>query len=165
MGFLADADDLRTELLNALSAAAGRLVPGGRETALALLESRGRLVSLRVAHPGTGGTCVVEFSVYPEGLPLTAESCQFRLKLSGREATVFNWTRRGRTLALPATGVAPGDSYPLSMQLPGTDLLIALEARLVSPRSRYPRRLKIYLEPLRSDDRPLVDVAVSGTGA
>ncbi len=168
---LADADDLRGEIANVFRAFASRMLPGGREIALAILESRGRLVSLRIAHPGeTGrknlGTCVVELSAYPAGQPLLDSSCRFRLKLSGGDVTVFNWTRRGRQLSLPGAAARESDPYSLAMLLPqaAENELIALTARIVSPQTRYPRALKIYLEPMTADERQLVDVAIESDG-
>ncbi|MCW5828454.1 MAG: hypothetical protein KIT79_03970 [Deltaproteobacteria bacterium] len=155
----ADLDDLRDETWNALRMAAAYLVPGGADIALARLGSRGRLVSLRIVHRGKIRTCVVELTVYPAGQPTWASSCQFRLPLSRGAVTTFNWTRRGRALSLPETGSRADGQYPLSMALPeeAGDGLVALKARIVEPRSRRPRVLKIYLEPMLADERPLVD--------
>ena len=162
----ADTDDLRGEILNAFRSFASRFLPGGREIGLAVFESRGRLVSLRIAHPGERGTVSVEFTAYPAGLPVRSVSCRFRLKLSSGNITVYNWTRRGRQISLPGAAQPPGDPYPLSMLLPpveGGDL-IALSARIISPLTRYPKTLKIYLEPLTADERQLVDVAFDPDG-
>ncbi len=76
----ADLDDLSGELQNAVESVRARLRPFAKPVALARLECRGLLVSLRVAHPGCSGTVTVEFTAYPAGKPLLAHRRRLRKK-------------------------------------------------------------------------------------